>query len=186
MDRDGHMPSKHPARSRSGTSSVSLWAWGVLTVLAGLRFEGSFAYVSSLAALLLAFGLLVALFALWISSVVMMWADRKFSWGPIATLVVSALIAFNPAGDSIHASGFQLARPGLEAAVASGDCPTWAGPYRIKRCYSGNGSSYFVLADSGGFVSIDELVKPADPTDFKPDGWSTAEGDGWYFVSTTF
>ena len=165
---------------------MNLWAWGVLAALAALRFGASFTYVSFIPAFLLALGLLVVLIALWTSSVLMMWADRKFRWGPIAILMVSALVVLNPAGDAIHAWGFQLARPGLEAAIASGDCPTWAGPYRIKRCSIGNRSSSFVLAASSGFISLDELVKPADPTNFKADGLSRAEGDGWYFVSITF
>ena len=179
------LPPERSARSRSGTLLVSLLACAVLLVLAGLRLADSFAYLPWSTLFIAAFGLVVALVVLWIVQLAKVGLEPRFRWVWIAMLMAFVLILWNPAGDAIHAWGFQVAKPQLEAALASGGCPARAGVYRIKNCTSIGGDPFFVLEDSG-FDTIDGLVKPADPSHFRPDGVSTSLGDGWYFVSIGF
>jgi hypothetical protein len=173
------------ARSRSGTVLVSLLAWAVLLVMAGLRLADSFAYVPWATLVIAAFGLVVALVVLWIVQLARVGLEPRFRWVWIAILATFVLILWNPAGDAVHAWGFQVAKPQLEEALASNGCPARAGAYRIKNCTSIGGDPFFVLEDSG-FDTIDGLVKPADPTHFRPDGEFTSLGGGWYFVRIEF
>lgn len=164
---------------------LGLATWGVVAILAVLRAYDSFAYLLTFELSWGVFALVFALFVMWCVLTAKALFQRRFPWSPVLIAAAFALVVLNPARPALHAWGFGLAKPRLEAALASNECPAWAGPYRIKRCTSIGGDTWFVLEATGGLSSIDGLVKPRSK-DFRPDGISYPEGDGWYFVSLGF
>lgn len=160
-------------------------AWVLLASWAAFVFAGSFA-PQSFGASLQESGVVFLLLLAWVGLVTYLAIRRRFSWNPVAMALVAGLLVWNPAGPAIHAWGFRVAQPALEAALISGECPEHAGPYRIGHCTSLEGHRLFILADTG-FVTIGLAKVPESEAQRLRLQWPmSAESGGWYVIRYDF
>lgn len=157
--------------------------WALASIVCGLVGYDAIAYLD-FGGFLIGMGVLALTVLSWVALTSLVIVSRRFRWSAVVVPIVIALALWNPARGVLHDWGFRLAEPQLEAALASDECPSRVGPYRISGCLDYHGQRMFVLADAG-FIDIVGLVKwpTVDP---ESQDLVSPERNGWHVVTIQF
>lgn len=118
---------------------------------------------------------------------------RRPSWLVLSAIVGSLALVVAGFGltrsEAAEAVGFAVARPALEQAVESGECPSTVGPFAVLRCESHGDTGSIFMIDGAGFLhragwahfgdgaeAAARMADSASPYSFVP------VADGWYRV----